>query len=78
MQNNMLATRKQFRQQQIKQGREVVEGMKQEQYNKYLQDEAASNFGALSKGALKQRKKSITRTIKTSSRASIIKRYKKR
>ena len=60
----MLATRKQFRQQQIKQGREVVEGMKQEQYNKYLQDEAASNFGVLSKGALKQRKKALQEQLK--------------
>ena len=31
--------------------------MKQERYNEYLQDEAASNFGVLSKGVVKQRKK---------------------
>jgi hypothetical protein len=55
---------KQIRQDKIKKGREVVEGMKQEQYNKYLQDEAASNFGALSKGALKQRKKALQEQLK--------------
>ncbi len=59
-------TRKQnkIKQEKINEGKEVVERMKQEQYNKYLQDEAASNFGVLSKGVVKQREKRLKEQLK--------------
>ncbi len=37
--------------------------MKQNQYNTYLQDETASNFGALSKGELKQQRKALQQQL---------------
>ena len=46
-----------IRQDNVKKGSEIVERMKQDQYNTYLQDEAASNFGVLSRGVVKQQKK---------------------
>ena len=52
-----------LRQQKINKGKAIAEGIKQDQYNAYLQDEAASNFGALSKGALKQQRKAIQQQL---------------
>ncbi len=42
------------RQDKLNKGKEIL---RQNQYNTYLQDEAATNFGTLSKGALKQQQK---------------------
>jgi hypothetical protein len=53
-------TRKQIRQDKINKGREIL---RQNQYNTYLQDEAATNFGTLSKGALKQQKKALQQAL---------------
>ena len=64
IQNKMLAWRKREKQDKINKGRDIVENMKQKQYNTYLQDEAASNFGALSKGVVKQQKKALQQQLK--------------
>jgi hypothetical protein len=53
-----------LRQKKVNKGKEIAERIKQEQYNTYLQDEAASNFGALSKGVVKQQKKALQQQLK--------------
>jgi hypothetical protein len=55
---------KKIRQDKINKGKEILEQSRQKQYNAYLQDEAASNFGALSKGIVKQQKKALQRELK--------------
>ncbi len=53
-----------IRQDKLNKGKEILEQLRQNQYNTYLQDEAATNFGKLSaEGALKQQKKALQREL---------------
>jgi len=58
--------------QRVQQGQQVFENMQQEQYNQYLQDDAASNFLTLSKKALKQQQKELQKALKTGKGESIL------
>ena len=66
-----------IRQDNVKKGSEIVERMKQDQYNTYLQDEAASNFGVLSKGVVKQQRKALQDQLKQVQGHQLLKDIKK-
>jgi hypothetical protein len=66
-----------IRQDNVKKGSEIVERMKQDQYNTYLQDEAASNYGVLSRGVVKQQKKALQDQLKQVQGHQLLKDIKK-